>query len=145
MQREDPEDRQGDLQEVDRDERASRDGVDGRQDVRVERRLEEDLGADPVAGDDLLSPPVVLLAVHRQLGEKRLVHHGREMRKAKGECRREDHGEDPRAGHGAVHVERIARATVVNLQRETRSAGVSSVARSCTSRMREGSPGRRPR
>jgi hypothetical protein len=85
MDREDPENRDRDLKQVDRVWPVTHDRVDGRQNVRVEGRLEEDLGSDPPAVCDLLRPPVVLLAVHRQLAEERLVVNGDEMRQAKSE------------------------------------------------------------
>ncbi len=107
IEREDPENRDRDLKQVDGVEPVTDDGVDGREHVRVERRLEEDLGAEPLTVGDLLRPPVVLLAVHRQLGEERLVVDGGEMREADGERHEEDCGEDESAafrGHAADYA-----------------------------------------
>src|SRR6185436_3052587 len=58
--------------------------------------------AEPVAAGDLSGPAVVLLAVHRELGEERLVPHRPPVGEAEGQGDRQDRQEDAaRPGRGA--------------------------------------------
>src|SRR5262245_61445063 len=139
VQRVDPDERDRDLNEVDRIEPVPEDGVDRGQSIRVERRLEEDLRSDPVSPGDLLRPPVVLLAIHRELGEERPVVDGDEVSEAKGERRGEDHREpEPARGHGrksldAAETSALAPSRVI-AKTNSRRAWLISVYRASTSR-----------
>ncbi len=89
-------DSNGDLKKLDDVKDMAENLIEDGQEVGIERRLEKNSRARPIPGRDFPGPPVVFLAVHGQLGEKRLVPKGQPMEdpqeKGCGENRQEQVG-----------------------------------------------------